>query len=60
MKRIYKNATIGPSVNIHLEHVLSSVSPIELVIKDLTKGWKFVHDEQHYKVCENVHVNAVY
>ena len=51
MKQIYKNATIGPSVNIQLDvHVLSAVSPVELDIKELTKGWNVVFDEQHYKV----------
>ena len=57
MKQIYKNATIGPSVNIQLEHVLSAVSPIELDVKKLTKGWNVVVDEDHWKVCGNVHVH---
>ena len=52
VKTIYKNTTIGPSVNIQLGHVLLAVSPIELEIKKLTKGWNAVLDEQHYKVCE--------
>ena len=55
MKKIYKKATIGPSINIQLERVLS-VLPIELQIKELTKGWNVVLDEQHYEVCESVHV----
>ena len=49
MKKIYKKATIGPSINIQLECVLS-VLPIKLEIKKLTKGWNVVHDEQHHKV----------
>ena len=52
MKQIYKNATIGPSINIQLECVLSDL-PIELEIKELTKGWNVVHDEKHHKVSGN-------
>ena len=58
MKQIYKNATIGPSVNIQLEHVLLAVSPIELEIKKLTKGWNAVRDEDHWKVCGKCHVHV--
>ena len=47
MKQIYKNAIIGPSVNIQLEHVLF---PIELDIKKLTNGWNSVRDQEHWKV----------
>ena len=55
VKKIYRKATIGPSINIQLVHVLS-VLPIELDIKNLTKGWNVVRDEQHYAVCEIVHL----
>ena len=58
MKQIYKNATIGSSVNIQLGHVLSAVSPIELDIKKLTKGWNVLRDKDHWKVCGNVHVHV--
>lgn len=57
VKKIYKNATIGPSINIQLENVLS-VLPIELDIKKLTKGWNVEHDEHHHKVCEIVHIHS--
>ena len=58
VKKIYEKATIGPSINIQLVHVLSSVLPVELQIKKLTKGWNVVYDEQHHKVCEIVHIHS--
>ena len=58
MKQIYKNATIGPSVNLQLEDLLSAVYPIELEIKKLTKGWNVVLDEDHWKVCGKCYVHV--
>ena len=56
VKQIYKTAIIGPFVTIELASSskpcdLSFADPIELEIKELTKGWNMVLDEQHCKVC---------
>ena len=61
VKQIYKTAIIGPSAiiklassskfEVHLERSFSFISPIELEIKELTRGWNVDYDEQHYKVC---------
>ena len=56
MKQIYKPAIIGPSITINLissskSHALLLGVPIELEIKELTKGWNVELDEHHYKVC---------